>query len=141
MSLRETTRRGSTLFLFKSNRDHPNPLPNNHQVIDITVEFSDELLLDTSSGNTLPTLPLNNGGVAELVGGTGTREWMFSYTFPEDATAAAASGVGVLDIAAGVPVMIDCTGGCRAANWNGVTADLTVRQPACVEFLASCDDG
>eukprot|EP00752_Nemacystus_decipiens_P003960 g3626.t1 len=95
------------------------------QVIDITVEFSDELLLDTSSGTTLPTLPLNNGGVAELVGGTGTREWVFSYIFPEDTAAATASGVAVLDIA-DAPVAIDCTGVCRAANWNGVTADLTL---------------
>lgn len=93
-------------------------------MIDVTVEFSDEMLLDLSSGGTLPTLPLNNGGEAELVGGTGTREWLFSYTFPEDA--AAASAVAILDIADD-PVAIDCTGGCRASNWNGVTADLTVR--------------
>lgn len=107
-------------------------------MIDITVKFSDELMLDTSSGNTLPTLPLNNGGVAELVGGTGTQEWLFSYTFPEDAAAAAASGVAVLDIA-NDPVTIACTVGCRASNWNGVTADLTVRQPTFVELPVSCD--
>lgn len=97
-------------------------------MIDVTVTFSDELLLDTSSGNVLPTLPLNNGGEAELVGGTGSREWLFSYTFPEDAAAAAASAVAVLDIA-DVPVTIDCTGGCRAENWNGEAADLSVRKP------------
>lgn len=97
-------------------------------MIDITVEFSDELLLDTSGGDTLPTLPLNNGGEAELVGGTGTREWLFSYTFPEEAVAAAAGAVAVLDIADdSVPVTIGCTGDCRASNWNGVTADLSVR--------------
>lgn len=98
-------------------------------MIDITVTFSDELLLDTSGGDTLPTLPLNNGGEAELVGGTGTREWLFSYTFPE---AAAGSGVVVLDIADGSnPAMIDCTGDCRASNWNGVEADLSVRNQFC----------
>lgn len=95
-------------------------------MIDITVEFSDELLLDTSGGGALPTLPLNNGGEAKLVGGTGTREWLFSYTFPETAGA----GVAVLDIADGsIPAMVACTGGCRASNWNGVTADLSVRNP------------
>lgn len=106
-------------------------------MVDITVEFSDELLLDTSAGDALPTLPLNNGGEAELVGGTGTREWLFSYTFPEEAAAAAASGVAVLDIADVVSVMIDCTGDCRASNWNGETADLSVRTTGVVAFPAN----
>lgn len=110
-------------------------------MIDITVEFSDELLLETSgirsgSSGTLPTIALNNGGEAELVGGTGTRDWQFSYTF----SAAAASGTGsfggddndvsVLDFANSsfpFPAAINCTGGCRASNWNGASANLSVR--------------
>ncbi|CAN0141163.1 unnamed protein product, partial [Laminaria digitata] len=52
------------------------------QAIDITVEFSDELLLETSGvRGALPTLLLSNGGEATIVGGTGTREWLFSYEF------------------------------------------------------------
>lgn len=94
-------------------------------MIDITVEFSDELLLATSGSGTgaLPKLALNNGGDAELVGGTGTREWLFSYTVPMDA---AGSAVSVLDIASGSPATVTCTGGCVASNWNGDTADLSV---------------
>ncbi len=94
------------------------------QVIDITVLFSDELLLESSGSGTdaFPKLTLNNGGEAELVGGTGTREWLFSYTVPEDA---AGSDVSVLDVAAGSPAVI-CAVNCVAANWNGVSANLLV---------------
>ncbi|CAM9102436.1 unnamed protein product [Scytosiphon promiscuus] len=110
------------------------------QVIDIAVEFSDELLLETSgtrssSSGTLPTIYLNNGGEAELVGGTGTREWLFSYTFLGAAAAGTEgssgneSDVPVLDIANGsfpYPAAINCTDGCRAPNWNGVIANLSL---------------
>lgn len=114
--------------------------PNNgltRQVIDITVSFSDELLLETSGSGTdaLPKLTLNNGDEAELVGGTGTREWLFSYTVPEDA---AGSEVSVLDVAAGSPATVTCTGDCIAANWNGDVADLSVGMHARERVMHGC---
>ncbi|CAM9243696.1 unnamed protein product, partial [Ectocarpus sp. 8 AP-2014] len=105
------------------------------QVIDISVEFSDELLLETSGlrSGTLPTIPLNNGGEAQVVAGTGTREWLFSYTFLAATTTGGVNGndsdVAVLDIANDsfpFPAIINCTGGCRASNWNGATANLSL---------------
>lgn len=117
----------------QKNKTNENTIVIN-QVIDITVEFSDELLLETSSSGLtrLPTLPLNNGGEAVVVGGTGTREWLFSYAFLGAGDYGYESGgdVSVLDIANDsfpFPAMVNCTGGCRASNWNGVTANLSVR--------------
>lgn len=100
-------------------------------MIDIIVEFSDELLLETSGLTRLPTLPLNNGGEAVVVGGTGTREWLFSYAFLGSAGEEEnGSDVSVLDIAndsLSFPGMtVNCTVGCRASNWNGVAANLSV---------------
>lgn len=101
-----------------------------NQVIDITVQFSDELLLETSGLTQLPTLPLNNGGEAVVVGGTGTRAWLFSYAFLGSAGDESGSAVSVLDIANDSlfsPAMVNCTEGCRASNWNGGAANLSVR--------------
>lgn len=104
------------------------------QAIGITVEFSDEVLLETSGvRGALPTLSLSNGGKATIVGGTGTREWVFSYDFTGDNETGA--DTSVLDIANDYsnPATINCTAGCRASNWNGATANLSVRSPS-VDF-------
>lgn len=95
------------------------------QVVSITVEFSDELLLETSSvRGALPTLSLSNGGEATIVEGTGTREWLFSYDFTGEDNG---TDIAVLDIANDSTSAINCTAGCRASNWNGATANLSVR--------------
>ena len=109
------------------------PLPPN-QSISITVEFSDELLLSTSGRpDALPTISLNNGDEAVLVGGTGTRWWFFSYDFKGDD----GTDVPVLDIANDSLTAINCTSGCRAWNWNGAPADLSVRTFTLV-FASPC---
>lgn len=101
----------------------PNSPQPTKQAIDIVVEFSDELLLETSGlRGALPTLSLNNGGEALLVAGTGTREWIFSYDFVGDN----GTEISALDVANNSFTAINCTGECRASNWNGATADLMV---------------
>ena len=95
------------------------------QVVGITVEFSDELLLETSGVHgALPTLSLSNGGAAAIVGGTGTREWLFSYDFTGEDNG---TDMSVLHIANDSVTAINCTEGCRASNWNGAKANLSVR--------------
>lgn len=96
------------------------------KVIDVTVEFSDELFLETSGARgPLPTLSLNNGGEAVLVGGTGSSQWLFSYDF----LGGNGTAVSLLDVAnysETSPLAINCTAGCRAANWNGAEGNLSV---------------
>lgn len=100
------------------------------QVIDITVKFSDELLLETSGvRESLPTLSLNNGGEAILTSGTGTTDWIFSYEFP----GGNGTAVPTLDVAntsaRSRDSAINCTDSCRAANWNGARANMSVSAP------------
>lgn len=96
-------------------------------MIDILVHFSDELLLETSGlRGALPTLSLNNGGEAVLVEGTGTKTWLFSYEYPGGSE----TTESWLDVANesehSAKTTLNCTVGCRAANWNGERANLSV---------------
>lgn len=111
----------SSLFLLLLATESPRQC-SREQKVDISLKFSDELFLETSGARgALPTLSLNNGGEAVLVAGTGTSVWLFSYVYAMDA----GTEVDILDVA-NATSLVNCTGGCRAYNLNGVTADLSV---------------
>lgn len=82
----------------------------------------------------LPTLSLSNGGEAEIVGGTGTKKWRFSYTFLGEH----GFNTAALDVANNTSSAINCTSGCRASNWNGNTANLSVKTAFDVWLVVLC---
>lgn len=105
------------------------PVVYTNQVIDITVQFADEVvLLDASSvRGALPTLSLNNGGEATLTGGTETAEWFFSYEYT-GTYGTAVSNLDVANFSETLTLAINCTVECRAVNRDGATVDLSVRR-------------